>query len=62
MKKEILNLILMMENREERLTKIKHAWQPFYEEELTLQDADEIRINLLKFEECVKRFSQEKKF
>lgn len=36
----------------EQLEEIKQAWQPFYEEkdiELTLEDAQEIRDNLVNF-------------
>ncbi len=48
--------------KKEHLEKIKDTWQPFYEEELTLEDANKIKMNLLKFEKCIKQFSQENTF
>lgn len=49
-------------NNDDVNRKIKDIWQPFYDEELTLKDTDEIRTNLLRFAKCIKQLVEEKKF
>jgi hypothetical protein len=50
----------MDKEKEASLNRIKDAFQPFYKEELTLEDAREIGTNIKALADLVSRWDEEK--